>query len=59
MLIQAQGKAMPTEAETQGRTDETIGAWLKKRGRRDDVILASKICGASHVRPATSASTGP
>ena len=23
---------VPTEAETQGRTDETIGAWLKKRG---------------------------
>ena len=38
---------VPTEAETQGRTDETIGAWLKKRGRRDDVVLASKICGAS------------
>ena len=38
---------VPTEAETQGRTDETIGAWLRKRGRRDDVILASKICGAS------------
>ena len=38
---------VPTEAETQGKTDETIGAWLKKRGRRDDVVLASKICGAS------------
>ena len=38
---------IPTEAETQGKTDETIGAWLKKRGRRDDVVLASKICGAS------------
>jgi len=38
---------VPTEPETQGATDRTIGAWLKKRGRRDDVVLASKICGAS------------
>ena len=38
---------VPTEAETQGATDRTVGAWLKRRGRRDDVVLASKVCGAS------------
>ena len=38
---------VPTEAETQGETDRTIGEWLRRRGRRDDVVLASKICGAS------------
>ncbi|KAH8069933.1 oxidoreductase [Aureococcus anophagefferens] len=38
---------VPTEAETQGATDKTIGEWLRRRGKRDDVVLASKICGAS------------
>ena len=38
---------VPTEPETQGATDRTIGAWLKKRGRRDDVVLASTIIGAT------------
>lgn len=38
---------VPTEASTQGLTDKTVGQWLKKRGKRDDVVLASKVCGAS------------
>ena len=38
---------VPTEAATQGETDKTIGEWLRRRGKRDDVVLASKICGAS------------
>ena len=32
-------------AETQGRTEEYIGTWLKARGHRDQVILASKVTG--------------
>lgn len=35
----------PLRAETQGRTEEIIGSWLKKRGKRDDVIIASKVSG--------------
>lgn len=37
---------VPTEAETQGRTEEYIGSWLKGQPR-DKVVVASKVCGAS------------
>ena len=33
---------VPTEAETQGRTDQYIGSWMKGR-KRDDIVLASKV----------------
>lgn len=36
---------VPPGAETYGRTESYIGSWLKARGRRDDVVLASKIAG--------------
>ncbi|SMX33090.1 aldo/keto reductase [Actibacterium lipolyticum] len=35
----------PVKAETAGRTEEIIGAWFEKTGRRDEVVLASKITG--------------
>lgn len=35
----------PIRAETQGSTERIIGTWLKNRGKRDDVIIASKIAG--------------
>ena len=38
---------VPGKRKTQGRTEECIGSWLKARGRRDDVILASKVVGRS------------
>ncbi|RKR04547.1 aryl-alcohol dehydrogenase-like predicted oxidoreductase [Kushneria sinocarnis] len=37
---------VPPRAETQGRTEAFIGSWLKKRGQRDDLVLASKVAGA-------------
>ncbi|MCC5797354.1 MAG: NADP(H)-dependent aldo-keto reductase [Methylophaga sp.] len=37
--------AIPPKAETYGETERIIGTWLKARGRRDDVVLASKIAG--------------
>lgn len=37
--------AIPPKAETYGRTEEIIGSWLKQRGKRDDLIIASKIAG--------------
>lgn len=36
----------PLGAETQGRTEEVIGDWFARDGRRKDVILASKHTGA-------------
>ncbi len=38
--------AVPPKAETYGATERIIGSWLKKRGRRDDILIASKIAGA-------------
>ena len=37
--------AIPPRAETYGRTEEMIGEWLQTRGKRDQLILASKIAG--------------
>lgn len=34
-------------AETQGRTERYIGSWLKKTGKRSDIILATKVAGPS------------
>lgn len=45
---------VPAVAETSGRTSEIIGTWVKKSGKRDKVVLASKICGtgdySAHIR---------
>lgn len=35
----------PLRAETQGKTEEILGSWFKKSGKRDEIILASKITG--------------
>ncbi len=37
--------AIPPRAETYGSTEETIGHWLAKRGKRDAIVLASKAAG--------------
>ncbi|MDO6453228.1 NADP(H)-dependent aldo-keto reductase [Neptunomonas phycophila] len=46
---------VPTSPETQGRTETYIGNWLKKRGKRDDLIIATKAAGpaemTSYLRP--------
>ncbi|EWG99512.1 NADP(H)-dependent aldo-keto reductase [Halomonas sp. BC04] len=36
---------VPPKAETQGRTEDYIGSWLKRRESRDDVIIATKVSG--------------
>lgn len=36
---------VPINAETQGRTEQYIGTWLKQRADRDKIILASKVAG--------------
>jgi aryl-alcohol dehydrogenase-like predicted oxidoreductase len=42
----------PVSAETYGRTEEIIGTWLKKTGKRDGIVVATKIAGAGrpHIR---------
>ncbi|CAM3612794.1 NADP(H)-dependent aldo-keto reductase [Halomonas lysinitropha] len=43
---------VPPEADTQGRTEAYIGSWLRRRGSRDDVIIATKAAGPglAHIR---------
>lgn len=36
---------VPAEKETQGATDRMIGEWLKSRGGRDKLVLATKVAG--------------
>ncbi|MEM1130317.1 MAG: aldo/keto reductase [Pseudomonadota bacterium] len=38
---------MPVRAETVGDTEAIVGTWLAKTGRRDDVVVATKITGAN------------
>lgn len=43
---------VPPKAETQGLTEAHVGSWLKARGTRDDVVLATKVTGPGldHIR---------
>ncbi len=46
--------SVPARKETQGSTERIIGTWLQKTGKRNEVVIATKIVGpkdfASHVR---------
>ncbi|MDP5044661.1 MAG: NADP(H)-dependent aldo-keto reductase [Leeuwenhoekiella sp.] len=46
--------SVPAKPETQGSTERIIGTWLAKRGKRDDLVIASKIAGpaamSKHIR---------
>ncbi len=46
--------AIPPRAETCGATERIIGRWFKRSGKRDHIILASKVCGPTtwcpHIR---------
>jgi aryl-alcohol dehydrogenase-like predicted oxidoreductase len=37
---------VPMNPETQGRTEQYIGSWLKARGKRDDLVIATKVAGS-------------
>jgi len=41
--------SVPPRAETYGSTERIVGTWLKKRGGRDGVILATKVAGPGAV----------
>jgi aryl-alcohol dehydrogenase-like predicted oxidoreductase len=36
---------VPPKADTQGSTERFIGSWLKKSGKRDQIVLATKAAG--------------
>ncbi|MHA7056670.1 aldo/keto reductase [Aquimarina sp. M1] len=46
--------SVPAKKETQGSTEQIIGSWIKKSGKRDKVVIASKIVGpaefSGHIR---------
>jgi aryl-alcohol dehydrogenase-like predicted oxidoreductase len=37
--------AVPPDASTYGKTEEIIGTWFRKTGKRNDIVLASKVAG--------------
>lgn len=37
--------SIPSRKETYGSTEKIIGTWFKKTGRREEIVLASKIAG--------------
>jgi aryl-alcohol dehydrogenase-like predicted oxidoreductase len=41
--------SVPPRRETYGSTERIIGSWLRARGRRDDIFLASKAAGAGQM----------
>jgi aryl-alcohol dehydrogenase-like predicted oxidoreductase len=42
---------VPGRAETQGSTERFIGSWIRKSGKRSQVVLASKIAGPNPNMP--------
>lgn len=43
--------AVPADAKTQGKTDEYIGSWLKKKDvQREEIILMTKVAGRSEMQ---------
>ncbi|KJY76031.1 aldo/keto reductase [Vibrio coralliilyticus] len=40
---------VPPKTDTQGSTEQYIGNWLKKSGKREKVVLATKIAGPRNV----------
>jgi len=46
--------AIPSTAETWGKTESIIGSWFKVTGKRKDIFMASKVAGpaafAAHIR---------
>lgn len=38
---------VPPKPETQGETERILGRWLQARGKREDIVLATKVSGRS------------
>ncbi len=42
--------AVPTSPKTYGDTERIIGHWLKQSGKRQDIVLATKVTGPSRIK---------
>ncbi|UJF25087.1 NADP(H)-dependent aldo-keto reductase [Suttonella sp. R2A3] len=49
MIDTAEMYPVPPRAETYTRTEQYLGSWLAQRGRRSDLVLATKIAGPTRV----------
>jgi len=49
LLDTAEVYSVPPRAETYGSTERIIGTWLKKRGGRDRIVIATKVAGPGKV----------
>lgn len=49
LIDTAEMYAVPPRAETYGSTERIIGSWLRKRGKRDKIVLCTKVAGPSRV----------
>ena len=49
LIDTAEVYSVPPRAETYGSTERIIGTWLKKSGKRDKAVLATKIAGPGAV----------
>lgn len=49
LIDTAEMYSVPPRAETYGSTERIIGTWLRRRGRRDKVVLATKVAGPGAV----------
>ena len=45
LIDTAEMYSVPPRAETYGSTERIIGTWLKKRGKRDAIVLCTKVAG--------------
>ena len=41
--------SVPPHAETYGATERIIGTWIRRSGRRDQVVLCTKVAGPGHA----------
>jgi aryl-alcohol dehydrogenase-like predicted oxidoreductase len=49
LIDTAEMYSVPPRAETYGSTERIIGTWLKKRGKRDTIVLCTKVAGPTSV----------
>ncbi len=49
LIDTAEMYSVPPRAETYGSTERIIGTWLKKSGKRDTIVLCTKVAGPTRV----------
>src|SRR4029453_11509861 len=49
LIDTAEMYSVPPRADTYGSTERIIGSWLKKRGKRDAIVLCTKVAGPTRV----------